>query len=490
MGFPPLQTNLFRGEIPLIVMHFDINKTIIISDPAAEVTADQMLNSILSECIWGTLKRKSSMHEDIFDNSNLIGCMDNVQKLTRTIDKGTEGCMKSVLEYVPDMSQSKNVHASSISFVEPLFEDVNGIKEDVLHNYEWSLDEWSICHPDPSKLQPQKNSITYGEFIENYNFKIKMTKKETKYYKNRFTEKGMAGESVVNHFKILQNHLRFPKSQFVQDFINNINPVNADLNGQDNTLKENMEDMMVYKKEKKNESNDSVFTSEGKLKIDGFTEKNNIKKDNNTKKEELSIIKTILQSGYYHIIPSFFKLISYFHENNMNFRLIFRTFGTDIEKVKDEFNLYCQGKHPLFHMNDVPNQYQNDIENISSSNNEISFESNNIKNLSTSNKKEEEHNSEKEEVGVAQNLEPSTLPGVPEYTVKRVKMDGSCGRGIDRRLFSTYTRMIKRSSEGSEGTTLVRTDASKVSTDVILWFEFASSSLFCRFTLFYCIRFD
>ena len=126
-------------------------------------------------------------------------------------------------------------------------------------------------------------------------------------------------------------------------------------------------------------------------------------------------------------------------------------------------------------MNYVPNQDQNDIENKNSDNNEILFESY-VRNVRTSNKKEEEHSSEKEEVlnssGVVQNFVPFTLPDVPEYTVKRVKMDGSYGRGIDRRLYSSYTRMIKRSSGGSEGTMLVRTDASKVSTDVILCFEF------------------
>ena len=140
-------------------------------------------------------------------------------------------------------------------------------------------------------------------------------------------------------------------------------------------------------------------------------------------------------------------------------------------------------------MNDVPNQYQNNIENKNCNNN-IFFESNNIRNVKTSSKKEEELSGEIEEVGVALNLEPLTLPDVPGYTVKRVKMDGSCVRGIDRRLFSSHTRMIKRFSGGSEGTTLVCTDASKVSADVILCFEFVFNLLFCRFTLLYCIKFD
>jgi hypothetical protein len=36
-----------------LVLHFDVNKTIIICDAAAGVSLDEMLNSLLSECCWG-----------------------------------------------------------------------------------------------------------------------------------------------------------------------------------------------------------------------------------------------------------------------------------------------------------------------------------------------------------------------------------------------------------------------------------------------------
>jgi len=38
---------------PRLLLHFDINKTILIADPASGITMPQMLNSLLSECVWG-----------------------------------------------------------------------------------------------------------------------------------------------------------------------------------------------------------------------------------------------------------------------------------------------------------------------------------------------------------------------------------------------------------------------------------------------------
>ena len=36
-----------------LVLHFDINKTIIMSDPVSNISIDHMLNSLLCESIWG-----------------------------------------------------------------------------------------------------------------------------------------------------------------------------------------------------------------------------------------------------------------------------------------------------------------------------------------------------------------------------------------------------------------------------------------------------
>jgi hypothetical protein len=55
-----------------------------------------------------------------------------------------------------------------------------------------------------------------------------------------------------------------------------------------------------------------------------------------------------LSSGYYHLIPSFFALIEYLVLNGIQFRLLFRTFGKDLDCVVQEFNLFCTGEHPLY----------------------------------------------------------------------------------------------------------------------------------------------
>ena len=40
-------------ENPRLILHFDINKTVICSDPVSGVDMDMMINSILTECCWG-----------------------------------------------------------------------------------------------------------------------------------------------------------------------------------------------------------------------------------------------------------------------------------------------------------------------------------------------------------------------------------------------------------------------------------------------------
>lgn len=55
-----------------------------------------------------------------------------------------------------------------------------------------------------------------------------------------------------------------------------------------------------------------------------------------------------LSSGCYHIIPSFFRLVEYLAEQNLKFNILFRTFGSDIANVCDEFNLFCSGGHPAY----------------------------------------------------------------------------------------------------------------------------------------------
>jgi hypothetical protein len=59
-------------------------------------------------------------------------------------------------------------------------------------------------------------------------------------------------------------------------------------------------------------------------------------------------LSEVLKSKQYHILPSFVHLISKLDEMNVDFTLVFRTFGIDIPRVAEEFNLICEGKHPFF----------------------------------------------------------------------------------------------------------------------------------------------
>eukprot|EP00933_Yihiella_yeosuensis_P019539 TRINITY_DN15818_c0_g1_i1.p1 TRINITY_DN15818_c0_g1~~TRINITY_DN15818_c0_g1_i1.p1 ORF type:complete len:1927 (-),score=360.69 TRINITY_DN15818_c0_g1_i1:513-6293(-) len=55
------------------------------------------------------------------------------------------------------------------------------------------------------------------------------------------------------------------------------------------------------------------------------------------------------QSGEFLLLPSFYHMLYELTVQARSFTLVFRTFGVDIdERLEDEFNSFCEGKHPLF----------------------------------------------------------------------------------------------------------------------------------------------
>jgi len=56
----------------------------------------------------------------------------------------------------------------------------------------------------------------------------------------------------------------------------------------------------------------------------------------------------LLQTEGFFLIPSFYRLILNLHEQERNFRIIFRTFGVALPEVIQEFNTFCEGGHPSF----------------------------------------------------------------------------------------------------------------------------------------------
>ena len=324
MRFGPVNAAFSSLRKPL-QLHFDINKTVIISDPVSGITTEQMLNCILSECIWGILNCDSKS------------------------DDGLDYHLKS-------------------------------------NNR--SLGDWTICSIQPSRSPPIENSITYGEFIDCYGPGCKLTRKDMKSMKARFTEKGMPGEKVSADFEQLKNFMRH--SSTLGDECMNIDDCNESVH---------------HQTDRKKSSKSSISDKGTSVKL------------------AENCLVPILDSGYYHILPSFFKLISYLHQRKCDFQIIFRTFGVDIQRVADELNSYCEGNHPLFPLDDIfPSQ---------------PVPSNGIGRL-------------------------NSICDLESTEVRRVKMDGTLG--LDRRLhYPRYLGVMKRSSDTGDGITFEHTTSIGVS---------------------------
>ena len=62
-----------------IILHFDINKTIIISDAAAGVSEDQMMNSILTECVLGEFDESKDINLRTENDWSLLSSEPNFE---------------------------------------------------------------------------------------------------------------------------------------------------------------------------------------------------------------------------------------------------------------------------------------------------------------------------------------------------------------------------------------------------------------------------
>ncbi|KAL4128770.1 hypothetical protein PRIC2_007752 [Phytophthora ramorum] len=54
------------------------------------------------------------------------------------------------------------------------------------------------------------------------------------------------------------------------------------------------------------------------------------------------------ESPYCFVVPAFFRLLQHLQLKEVKFNLIFRTYGDDLHRVAQEFNCFCEGRHPCF----------------------------------------------------------------------------------------------------------------------------------------------
>jgi hypothetical protein len=65
---------------------------------------------------------------------------------------------------------------------------------------------------------------------------------------------------------------------------------------------------------------------------------------------KLTLKEPRIEKEYVFILPTFFKMIQDLVKDGLEFSLIIRTFGIDIDEIAEELNSFCEGKHP-----DYPN---------------------------------------------------------------------------------------------------------------------------------------
>eukprot|EP00808_Paulinella_micropora_P013273 g20465.t1 len=89
-----------------LLLHFDINKTIVISDSASGCTLPMMLNSLLSECVWGRVNTQAKTWEVLSKRPSPLpplplspaGSEQRPQKRHKTEAADTAGC-EQVMSY-------------------------------------------------------------------------------------------------------------------------------------------------------------------------------------------------------------------------------------------------------------------------------------------------------------------------------------------------------------------------------------------------------
>jgi hypothetical protein len=255
-----------------LILHFDINKTIIMSDPVSNIGVDKMLNSLLSECTWGVPKR--------------------TQKCTDTSSSSSSGTNATPSES-PEGSNNQ----------EP-------------DNILWRAEDWTPYTTEPSAVSPVPGAVTYGEFLENF-CKKTVTRDQRKKLKTAFTAPGGAGEQCKEALLKLQEAMTIPTG------------VSFDNSG---TVP----------------ATAAAAAGGGGGGVESQGIQFCVSTEELSENKPLSEVIALLKSGQYHIVPSFFRLISHLDQNKVDFRIIFRTFGVDVARVAAEFNLYCEGKHPVY----------------------------------------------------------------------------------------------------------------------------------------------
>ncbi len=80
-GFNQIQPIMETAQPDRLVLHFDVNKTLVMTDPAGSKTLEDTINDILSETCYGTIEQHPTLEKCNFIKLMASSFLPNLSSL-------------------------------------------------------------------------------------------------------------------------------------------------------------------------------------------------------------------------------------------------------------------------------------------------------------------------------------------------------------------------------------------------------------------------
>ena len=308
------------GNFRKLILHFNIDKTLVMRDSLGYNNTEFLIRQILSELIWGK--------EDITKTG---------EKVFKPEHKG--------LEY-----DKANVEEDLMSFREYLDYKYHPLNQE---QYEQLLIE--------EKEEEERKEKEMKEKEEKLKEKQKQKDKKEEEKDEKKNEK--IEEPKQKEILSLEDMNKKRYSQYIKELCEITEPNHAGFK-----FRRQYEDMRKKLKVDEKIQVDLGLKSEN-LKLD----ENNIKEDEPSPKfnelgedvDRKDKFKRVFNNSYHNIILSFFAMMIALKKNKQDFAVVFRFFGQDICEVYKfiyEFNCFCDSLHPRYCGDYGYNKVKYDIE--------------------------------------------------------------------------------------------------------------------------------
>lgn len=275
---------------PRLILHFDINQTLIMTDHASGKTMEDIVSSCIMNSIHGTMLRHPKDWKNVLKQ---IDSKENKEELAENEKYSKELKIENNPESLSDSVENIDANFDIDFMVRNWIENRNNIERvefDV--SFENSNENNNVNYTSTSNISSKVENIIDSELIHDPN-----------------SEHYMSYETYIHQFV-------FPYE---------IHPHGTP-----------KEVVLAERQDKK------------KLRLE-IT-----RKFLSHFPHHQDLYSTLMKGLKYEdgsnvfIIPAFFELIFWLESNNFDYSIVFRTFGDDIKEVTEEFNLFCSGKHPHF----------------------------------------------------------------------------------------------------------------------------------------------